>query len=86
MVKDGKTIFSIFIIRKGGFVASMLEHYLKLDMKKWLKVIRDLELMPMFMQQDLSFIWLQKFHGNITIFVTSDFTSLISRNFLLEIL
>ncbi|KAI9295306.1 patatin-domain-containing protein [Neoconidiobolus thromboides FSU 785] len=52
---------------RGGFLASSLEHFLKLDLKKWLRVIRDLELLPHFMQQDWSYVWLQKFDGNVTI-------------------
>jgi hypothetical protein len=40
---------------------------LKLDLSKWLKLIRDLELLPKVADQDWSSIWLQKFEGNITI-------------------
>ncbi|KAK9722372.1 hypothetical protein K7432_002720 [Basidiobolus ranarum] len=58
---------------RGGFVASTLEQYIKLDLKKWLRVLRDLELMPNFMNQDWSFIWLQKFEGNVTILPKSTF-------------
>ncbi|KAJ9068455.1 hypothetical protein DSO57_1028453 [Entomophthora muscae] len=53
---------------RGGFMASSLEHYLKLDLKKWLRVLRDLELLPFIMKQDLSNVWLQKFDGNATMF------------------
>ncbi|KAI0236886.1 hypothetical protein L0F63_001310 [Massospora cicadina] len=52
---------------RGGFLAASLEHYLKLDLKKWLRVLRDLELLPFIMQQDVSHLWLQKFDGNVTI-------------------
>ncbi|KAJ9084564.1 hypothetical protein DSO57_1023230 [Entomophthora muscae] len=52
---------------RGGFLASSLEHYLKLDLKKWLRVLRDLELLPFIMKQDVSNLWLQKFDGNVTI-------------------
>ncbi|KAK9766705.1 hypothetical protein K7432_004040 [Basidiobolus ranarum] len=58
---------------RGGFVASTLEQFIKLDLKKWLRVLRDLELMPNFMNQDWSFIWLQKFEGNVTILPKSTF-------------
>ncbi|ORX88755.1 patatin-domain-containing protein [Basidiobolus meristosporus CBS 931.73] len=58
---------------RGGFVASTLEQYIKLDLKKWLRVLRDLELMPNVMNQDWSFIWLQKFEGNVTILPKSTF-------------
>lgn len=52
---------------RGGFIASFIEHYLKLELKKWLKLLRDLELIPWFFQQDWSYLWLQKFDGNVTI-------------------
>ncbi|ORX96473.1 patatin-domain-containing protein [Basidiobolus meristosporus CBS 931.73] len=52
---------------RGGFIASSLEHFIKLDLKKWLRVLRDLELIPNIMNQDWSFVWLQKFEGNVTI-------------------
>ncbi|CAG8495350.1 5613_t:CDS:2 [Ambispora leptoticha] len=56
---------------RGGFVASSIEKYLKLDLSKWLKVIRDLELLPKLADQDWSSIWLQKFDGNVTIWPKS---------------
>jgi hypothetical protein len=52
---------------RGGFVLSALEHYLKLDLAKYLRVMRDLELLPRPMNQDYSYMWLQRFHGNITV-------------------
>jgi hypothetical protein len=52
---------------RGGFVLASLEHFLKLDLKKWLRVLRDLELLPKFLKMDWSFIWLQKFEGSVTI-------------------
>lgn len=52
---------------RGGFLASSLEHFIKLDLKKWLRVLRDLELLPFIMKQDWSNLWLQKFDGNVTI-------------------
>ncbi|KAG0234523.1 hypothetical protein BGW41_001122 [Actinomortierella wolfii] len=52
---------------RGGFLAASIEQFLKLDMSKWLKVLRDLELLPRIMNQDWSFIWLQKFDGHVTI-------------------
>ncbi|CAG8536166.1 10204_t:CDS:2 [Ambispora gerdemannii] len=56
---------------RGGFVAASIEKYLKLDLSKWLKVIRDLELLPKVADQDWSSIWLQKFDGNVTIWPKS---------------
>ncbi|KAJ1508584.1 hypothetical protein HMI54_003124 [Coelomomyces lativittatus] len=52
---------------RGGFILSTLEHYLKLNLMKWLKLIRDLNLSPIVYRQDWSAAFLQKFHGNITI-------------------
>ncbi|CAG8438185.1 10725_t:CDS:2 [Acaulospora colombiana] len=52
---------------RGGFLFASTEQYLKLDLSKWLKWIRDLELLPRIADQDWSSIWLQKFEGNITI-------------------
>ncbi|KAI3658665.1 hypothetical protein MP638_006729 [Amoeboaphelidium occidentale] len=52
---------------RGGFLLSMLEQYLKLDMKKWLLVLRDMNLLPMIHSQDWSHVYLQKFAGNVTI-------------------
>ncbi|RKP22692.1 acyl transferase/acyl hydrolase/lysophospholipase, partial [Syncephalis pseudoplumigaleata] len=52
---------------RGGFVASSIEHALKLDLKKWVKIVSDLELLPRIMDEDLAFLWLQRFHGNVTI-------------------
>eukprot|EP00158_Paraphelidium_tribonemae_P004879 Partr_v1_DN27029_c0_g1_i1_m29364 putative patatin-like phospholipase domain-containing protein len=52
---------------RGGFLVSSLEHSIKLDLKKWLRILRDLELLPRIFSQDWSQIWLQKFDGSITI-------------------
>ncbi|KAF2221294.1 acyl transferase/acyl hydrolase/lysophospholipase [Elsinoe ampelina] len=52
---------------RGGFLGSALEQYLKLDLTKWLKVLRHLELLPRWMGQDWSEVWLQRFSGTITI-------------------
>lgn len=58
---------------RGGFLAASIEQFLKLDLSKWLKVLRDLELLPRFMNQDWSWIWLQKFDGHVTILVSLEF-------------
>ncbi|KAA8567549.1 hypothetical protein EYC84_008024 [Monilinia fructicola] len=66
---------------RGGFLGSATEQYLKLDLKKWLKVVRHLELLPRPLGQDWSEIWLQQFSGNITIWprsVISDFWRILS--------
>lgn len=66
---------------RGGFVGSATEQYLKLDLKKWLKVLRHLELLPRPLGQDWSEVWLQQFSGTITIWprsIISDFPRILS--------
>ena len=66
---------------RGGFLGSAAEQYLKLDMTKWLKVLRHLELLPRPLGQDWSEIWLQRFSGTTTIWprsVLSDFYYILS--------
>ncbi|CCX06556.1 hypothetical protein FPQ18DRAFT_47242 [Pyronema domesticum] len=61
---------------RGGFLGSAIEQYIKLDLAKWLKVARHLELLPRPMSQDWSSVFLQKFDGTITLWpktVMSDF-------------
>jgi len=62
-------------------LGSALEQYLKLDLNKWLKVLRHLELLPRPMGQDWSEVWLQRFSGTITIWPRtrmSDFWYILS--------
>ena len=66
---------------RGGFLGSAVEQYLKLDMTKWLKVLRHLELLPRPLGQDWSEIWLQNFSGTVTIWprtVLGDFVRILS--------
>ncbi|KAI9226923.1 MAG: lipase [Piptocephalis tieghemiana] len=66
---------------RGGFLLSSLEHLLKLELTKWLRICRDLELIPHFLSQDWSFIWLQRFHGQVTILpkpIARDFVDILS--------
>ena len=66
---------------RGGFLGSAAEQYLKLDLTKWLKVLRHLELLPRPMGQDWSQLWLQRFNGTITIWpksILSDFIYILS--------
>ena len=66
---------------RGGYLGSAMETYLKLDLNKWLKVLRHLELLPRPLGQDWSSIWLQQFSGTITIWPKSrlgDFWYLLS--------
>ena len=53
--------------RRGGFLGSLLEDFLKLDMRKWLHLLQDLNLLPRVMGQDWTFVFLQRFAGTVTI-------------------
>ncbi|KAI7237099.1 patatin-domain-containing protein [Hortaea werneckii] len=66
---------------RGGFLGSAIEQYIKLDLNKWLKVLRHLELLPRPAGQDWSEIWLQRFSGTITIWpksIMSDYWNILS--------
>ncbi|CAA9965395.1 lipid particle protein [Pyrenophora teres f. maculata] len=66
---------------RGGFLGSATEQYLKLDLYKWLKVLRHLELLPRPLGQDWSELWLQRFSGTITIWpksIPSDFLYILT--------
>ncbi|EPS38684.1 hypothetical protein H072_7540 [Dactylellina haptotyla CBS 200.50] len=52
---------------RGGFLGSAAEQYLKLDLNKWLKVLRHLELLPRPMGTDWSNLFLQRFYGRVNI-------------------
>lgn len=56
---------------RGGFLLSATEHILKLNLKTNFKIIRDLDLMPRFMGQDWSSVFLQPFKGAATIWPRS---------------
>ena len=56
---------------RGGYIGSALETYLKLDLQKFIKVLRHLELLPRPLGQDWSAIWLQQFSGTITVWPKS---------------
>lgn len=66
---------------RGGFLGSVIEQFIKLDLQKWLKVLRHLELLPRPMGQDWSEVFLQRFSGSITITPktkVSDFPNILS--------
>ncbi|CCG80650.1 Patatin-like phospholipase domain-containing protein SPAC1786.01c [Taphrina deformans PYCC 5710] len=58
---------------RGGFLSSALEQFLKHDLLKWLRVLRDLEILPRPAGQDWSSLFLQKFEGTITIWPKTRF-------------
>ncbi|KAI1085694.1 patatin-like phospholipase domain-containing protein [Whalleya microplaca] len=66
---------------RGGFLGSAAEQTIKLDLTKWLKVLKHLELLPRPLGQDWSQLWLQQFSGTITIWPQtspSDFWNILS--------
>ncbi|GLB33842.1 putative patatin-like phospholipase domain-containing protein [Lyophyllum shimeji] len=52
---------------RGNFLLSAAEQWLKHELSKNFKVIRDLELLPQILGQDWSSVFLQKFEGAVTI-------------------
>ncbi|KAJ2809255.1 hypothetical protein H4R20_000250 [Coemansia guatemalensis] len=51
---------------QGRYLAATMEHMLKLDICKWLRLLSDLHLTPP-CQQDWARVWLQRFDGSVTI-------------------
>ncbi|GAA5968070.1 hypothetical protein JCM3765_003572 [Sporobolomyces pararoseus] len=58
---------------RGGFLLSAAEQYLKIELMKNFRVIRDLELLPEWGGQNWSMVFLQKFEGSVTIWPKSRF-------------
>ena len=66
---------------RGGFLGSTIETSVKLDLQKYLKILRHLELLPRPMGQDWSELWLQRFSGTVTIWpktIFSDFVNILN--------
>ncbi|KAH3661982.1 hypothetical protein OGAPHI_006161 [Ogataea philodendri] len=53
---------------RGGFLPSYLENLIKLESLKWLKMIKDFQILPNFLDSDWSSVFLQRFDGTITLF------------------
>lgn len=51
---------------RGNFLLSAAEQWLKHELTKNFKVIRDLELLPQLLDQDWSSVFLQRFDGAVT--------------------
>ncbi|KAM9899404.1 hypothetical protein OXX69_009491 [Metschnikowia pulcherrima] len=62
-----------FASLRGGFFATASEHLLKLEIKKWLEIIKLLDLFPRWSAQDWSNVFLQRFTGTITIWPRNRF-------------
>lgn len=58
---------------RGGFFLSALEQYMKIELIKNLRVIRDLELLPTIGGQAFTAVFLQRFEGTVTIWPQSRF-------------
>lgn len=66
---------------RGGFLGSTIETSVKLDLQKYLKILRHLELLPRPLGQDWSEIWLQRFSGTVTVWpksTLSDYWNILS--------
>lgn len=66
---------------RGGFLGAAVEQLLRLEITKWLKIIKNLDLLPHFLEQDWLNIWLQRFSGTITVWPRnrlSDFKYILS--------
>lgn len=57
---------SIFLGWRGNFLLSAAEQWLKHELTKNFRVIRDLELLPPLLGQDWSSLFLQRFDGAVT--------------------
>lgn len=68
-----KTRKEHFASLRGGFIATALEQLLKLEVKKWLQVIKLLDLLPRWLEQDWLNVFLQRFTGTITIWPRNRF-------------
>ncbi|KAL6452589.1 hypothetical protein SBY92_001850 [Candida maltosa Xu316] len=66
-ISRSKTSRKNYASFRGGFIATALEQLLRLEIKKWLQIVKSLDLLPHFLQSDWSNIWLQNFTGSITI-------------------
>ena len=66
---------------RGGFVGSAFEAFFKLEMQKNLQLISELDLLPAFLGQNWSQLFLQEFEGQVTIvpqLSPADYLNLIS--------
>ncbi|KAJ7180137.1 patatin-domain-containing protein [Mycena crocata] len=58
---------------RGNFILSAAEQWLKYELTKNFKLIRDLELLPQLLGQDWSSVFLQRFDSNVTIWPRTRF-------------
>jgi predicted acylesterase/phospholipase RssA len=66
---------------RGGFILSYLENLIKLEIIKWLKLVKEFQLFPNLLESDWSNLFLQNFGGTITLFpkiILSDYMYILS--------
>jgi len=66
---------------RGGFLLAYFERLLKLDLKKWLELVRDFHLLPKVYETDISSVFLGKTRGACTIvppIMLRSYTQLVS--------
>lgn len=66
---------------RGGFILSYFENLIKLEIIKWLKLVKEFQLFPTLLESDWSNLFLQNFGGTITLFpkiVPSDYLYILS--------
>lgn len=66
---------------RGGFILSYFENLIKLEIIKWLKLVKEFQLFPNLLESDWSNLFLQNFSGTITLFpkiVTSDYMHILA--------
>ena len=64
--RSGCTCVLTYLGWRGNFLLSAAEQWLKHELTKNFKVIRDLELLPQLLGQDWSSVFLQRFDGAVT--------------------
>ncbi|THH28944.1 hypothetical protein EUX98_g5239 [Antrodiella citrinella] len=62
---------------RGNFLLSAAEQWLKLELTKNFKLIRDLDLLPQVLGQDWSSVFLQRFDGTVTIWPRARITDFL---------
>lgn len=62
---------------RGGFFATAFELLLKLEIRKWLQIVKTLDLLPRWLEQDWLNVFLQRFTGSITIWPRNRFKDFI---------
>ena len=67
VVSPSKTKYDATTSFRGGFFATALELIIRLEITKWLHIVKNLDLLPRLMKQDWLDVWLQKFSGSITV-------------------